>query len=158
MASQNLVSATISPEAKAEILGKLGEVRQRLDFLKSLDRGEIQALVKVGNGFAPFLEKAYRAVNDHPDIMPRLFDLGEFNNDYLLFKDLTDIGEQLKSLSEAVQNTLLAVGSDAMVGALEIYAAIKSGSDRVPGLKVASGEMMEFFKKAKAKGAQAARA
>lgn len=36
-------------------------------------------MVKVGNGFSPFLEKAYRAVNDHPDIMPKLFDLAEFN-------------------------------------------------------------------------------
>jgi hypothetical protein len=158
MASQNLVSATISPEAKAEVLGKLADIRKRLDFLKPLDRSEIHALVKVGNGFSPFLEKAHRAVNDHPEIMPRLFDLAEFNNDYSLFRDLADIGEVLKALSEGVQNTLLAAGSDSMIGALEIYAAIKSGSDKVPGLKVAGSEMSEFFKRAKAKGAQTSRA
>jgi hypothetical protein len=41
---------------------------------------------------------------------------------------------------------------------LEIYAAVKSGSDKVPGLKVAGSEMSEFFKKTKAKVAQTARA
>jgi hypothetical protein len=158
MASQNLVSATLAPEAKAEVIAKIAEIRKRLDFLKSLSPEEIQALVKVGNGFSPFLEKAHRVVNDHPDIMPKLFDLTEFNADYQLFKDLVDIGEQLKALSEGVQNTLLAAGSDAMMGALEIYAAIKSGSAKLPGLKVSEAEMMEFFKRGKAKGAQAARA
>jgi hypothetical protein len=157
MASQNLVSASLAPEAKADVLAKIAEIGKELDFLKSLNSDEIQALVKVGNGFAPFLEKAHRAVNDHPDIMPRVFDLPEFNKDYQLFKDLSDISGRLQALSEGVQNTLLAAGSDAMVGALEIYASIKSGSAKVPGLKVSEGEMMEFFKKSKPR-AQAAKA
>jgi hypothetical protein len=156
MASQNLVSAVITPEKKAELLALIGEIGKKLDFLTSLGRSDIQALVKVGNSYSPFLEKAWRAVNDHPDIMPKLFNLEEFNNDYLLAKNLADIGEQLKTLSEAVQNTLLAASSDTMVGALEVYAAIKANSDRVPGLKAVGSEMMQFFKKTRTKAAQMA--
>jgi hypothetical protein len=78
----------------------LFRIKGRLNFLKPLDSAQLQGLVKVGNGYSPFLEKAYRGVNAHPDIMPRLFDLAEFNNDYLLAKDLSEISDQLKSLSE----------------------------------------------------------
>ena len=45
----------------------------------------------------------------------------------------------------------MAVSSDAITGALEVYSAVKQNSDRVPGLKVAATEMSEFFKRTKKK-------
>jgi hypothetical protein len=153
MAMQNLVSATISDEAKAEILAAIAAIKAKLDFLTSMSGQDIQGLFKVGNNFAPFLDKARDSVNANPDIMSRVFSLDEFNRDYRLLKDLTVIGNQLKQLSDAVQNTIQAVGSDAMAEALEVYAAVKHNADRIPGLKVAANDMGEFFKKQKPKSA-----
>ena len=45
----------------------------------------------------------------------------------------------------------MAVSSDAITGALEIYSAVKQNSDRVPGLQVAATEMAEFFKRTRKK-------
>lgn len=157
MATQNLVSATIAPETKTEIMAKLAEIRGKLTFLTSMSVDDLHGLFKVGNNFAPFLEKAHSAVNDHPDIMPRVFNLDEFNRDFDLLKDLTAIGSQLKQLSDGVQNTLQAVGSDAMAEALEVYASVKRSSDRIPGLASVSNDLSEFFKKSKAKTATAAK-
>jgi hypothetical protein len=154
MASQNLVSAEITAATMAEFLAAIADMRKKLPFLTSLKPDELKSLIKVGNGFAPFLDKAHRSVNDNPDIMPKLFDLAEFNRDYQLTRDLTEICEQLESLCEGVRNTLSAVGSDALVASLEIYAAAKANSDRVSGLKVAAAEMGEFFKKTRAKTSQ----
>jgi hypothetical protein len=56
-------------------------------------------------------------------------------------------------VEEIRKDYLLAASSDAMVEALEVYAAVKAGIDRVPGLQAAASEMAQFFKKTKAKTA-----
>lgn len=85
MPNQNLVSASLSPEAKAAVLADFADIKKRLDFLTSLDEKYIKGLFKAGNGYAPLLDKAYRAVSEHPDIMPRVFSLEEFKRDYELY-------------------------------------------------------------------------
>lgn len=155
MATKKRVSAAIAPEAMADILAKLESVRGQLDFLTSLKRGEAQTLMRVGVAFAPFLDLAHRTVNDRPELMAQYFDLGEFNRDYRLVKDLALIHDHLAALTEGVHETLLAASSDAMVNALEVYAQVKQGTDSVPGLSVVAAEMAEFFKRPKRKKAQA---
>ncbi len=147
MPSQNLVSAVISPEVKEDIILKLGEVKQQLNFLLTLQTDEIKALLKASNSSFPFIDRAYSAVNDHPEIMPAVFDIEEFRRDCELANDLTLIANQVNELAESIDNTLLAANSDAMTGALEIYAAVKQNRDKVPGLNVIADEMKVFFKR-----------
>jgi len=153
MPSQNLISASLAPETKADIMGKLDDIRKQLAFLLSLQPGDIQGLFKAGNGYAPFLEKAYFAVNQHPQIMPGVFDVEEFRKDYNLSKDLGAIVSQINQLADGLNNTMIAVNSDTMAASLEVYAAVKQNRDKVPGLNVIAQEMGEFFKKAKKKEA-----
>ena len=149
MPVQNLISASISPEAKTEVLQKVGEIKTRLPFLVTLQPAEIQGLFKAGDGYAPFVEKAYNVVCDHPNIMAGIFNTDEFKRDFLLAKDLTPISNQLTELTEAVQNTLIAVNSDAMSEALEVFAAVQQNKDKIPGLNTIAVEMAQFFKKTK---------
>jgi hypothetical protein len=149
MASQNLVSSVLSDETKAEVLAHLSSVKSALGFLITLRGSEIQSIIKVGNGYAPFLDKAYSVVTNHADIMPSVFDLTEFKKDYELAKALSSVVEQIKELANSLSNTLTAVNSDSMAAALEVYAAVKQNVDKVPGLNVAYAEMAEFFKRTK---------
>jgi hypothetical protein len=151
MSAQNLISATISSEVKTEILQKIGEVKGRLPFLVTLQPADIQGLFKAGDGYAPFVEKAYHVVCDHPSIMSGIFNTDEFKRDFQLAKDLDPIENQLIELTEAVQNTLIAVNSDAMGGALEVYAAVQQNKNKIPGLNTLADDMSEFFKKSKRK-------
>lgn len=100
MPAQNLVSASLAPETKTEIIQKLTEVKTALSFLLTLQPDEVRGLFKAGNGFAPLIDKAYHAVTDHPDIMPNVFNMEEFKKDYTLSKDLTPIVNQIKELAE----------------------------------------------------------
>ena len=68
-----------------------------------------------------------------------------------LFNAIRPLLNQLNELSESLQKTYYAVGSDAFVAALEVYSAVKQNKDKVPGLNVTADEMGVFFKKAKAK-------
>ena len=79
--------------------------------------------------------------------MSKVFDAAEFERDYRLSKDLTPIANQSKELSDGLQKTLMAVNSDALAEALEIYAAIKQNRDKIPGLSVLADEMAVFFQK-----------
>jgi hypothetical protein len=149
MAVQNLISAALTPEDIAEITQKLGEVKSKLNFLVTLEPNEKNEFVKVGNTYAPFIEKAYNVIIDHPEIMSSVFGLTEYKKDYQLGKDLTPIHDQVKELAEALQNTIFAVNSDTMSESLEIYAAVQQNKDKVPGMNTVAAEMQAFFKKAK---------
>jgi len=149
MAVQNLISAILSAENIAEIKQKLADIKGKLMFLITLQPGEIQELFKAGKGYASFLEKAYNAVCDHPEIIPAVFNIEEFKKDYILAKDLAPILNQVNELAMALEHTVLAAKSDALGESLEVYAAIKQNKDKVPGLNVIANEMAEFFKKTK---------
>ncbi len=157
MAQQNLVSASLSAEAKAEIVKDLAEIKKRLGFLTSLGKKEVKTLFKAGNGYAPLLDKAYQTVTDNPDIMPRVFSLEEFRKDYQLYKDLAPIASQIEQLSDSLQNTMIALASDTMMETLEIYQAVKANKNKVPGLDTVAEDMSVFFAKQHAKAPSAAR-
>ncbi len=145
--AQNLVSATLPAEKKTEIMQKLTEIKNDLNFLLSLQPEDIRSIFKAANGYAPFIEKAYNSVNDHPEILPAVFDKEEFIRDFQLSKDLTLIANQAEELAEGLEKTLMAINSDALTGALEVYAAVKQNRDKIAGLNVVAAEMAEFFKK-----------
>ena len=151
MAAQNLVSASIDAQTKTDILQKLSDIKSKLGFLLTLQPDEIQSIFKAGNGYAPFIEKAHNAVNGHPEIMSGVFDAEEFKRDFQLSKDLTAISDQVNQLADSLQNTMLAVNSDALAAALDVYSAVKLNKDKVPGLNVVANEMAEFFKRTRKK-------
>ena len=147
MATQNLVSAKISPELKASIDQKLSGIKTDLNFLISMVKGERNEYIKVGNIMLPFLDKVHNIAAAHPEILPAVFDKEEYENDYQLTKELVTIVERFAELNSSLQATLFAANSDTMMESLEIYAASQMHQDKVPGLDVNVAELKTFFKK-----------
>lgn len=153
MGVQNLVSATLTPEKSTATLQKLTEVGADLDFLIVLEPDSKNEFVKVGNTYSGFLRKADSVTADHPEILPGVFNLGEFKRDYQLARDLQPILDKLRELTEAVQDTIFAANSDALSAALGIYAAVQQNKDKIPGMDTIAAEMAAFFKRPKRKKA-----
>jgi len=149
--AQNLISASLTAADAAEVQQNLTNAKSKLKFLLSLRSGDVVTLVKVGNAFLPFIEKAYQVVLTHPEILPPVFDKEEFIRDYELLITLRPLFNQIKELAESVQKTFMAVGSDTMLASLDVYSSVKQNKDKVPGLGIMADEMAVFFKKAKAK-------
>lgn len=149
--SQNLISATLSDADAKVIQQNLVEVRNSLSFLLSLQPEDITGMITVGNSYYPFIEKAYQVFLTHPEILSGVFDKVEYEKDYNLFQAIKPILNQLNELSDSLQKTFYAAGSDTMVASLDIYSAVKSNKDKVPGLNVVADEMAVFFKKTKTK-------
>ncbi len=147
MATQNLISAKLTPELKASVTEKLTGLKTDLGFLISMVTGERNEYIKVGNIMLPFLDKAHSVAAAHPEILPGVFDREEYDNDYQLTKDLVEIASRISELHSSIEATLFAANSDTMVESLEVYAAAQQHKDKVPGLETDALELKGFFKK-----------
>lgn len=149
--AQNLISATLSAAEAAQVLQSLTDVKTKMPFLSTLQKTDVSSIFKVGNAYLPFIDKIHQVVITHPEILPAIFDKEEFLHDYELLNTLRPIFNQINELAEGIQKTFTAVGSDTLVAALEVYAAVKQNKDKVPGLSVMNEEMAVFFKRARVK-------
>ncbi len=149
--TQNLISASLSAEAAAEVQQNLMAAKSGLSFLLSLQTADVVTLFKPGNAYLPFIDKAYQTMVAHPEILSGVFNQEEFDQDYKLLSALRPIFTQINELAEGLQKTFMAVGSDSLIAALEVYSAVKQNKDKVPGLAATADEMGVFFKRSKAK-------
>ncbi len=154
MPNQNLVSAVLTPEIKDGVIGKIDSINSDLNFLITLQPAEKNDYVKVGNTFLPFIDRAYSVVTAHPGIMPGVFDVDEYKNDYQLAKGLAELLRALKELTESVEDTYFAATNDTMKGSLEVYGSVQSNKNKIPGLDTEAAEMKQFFRKAKRTGTE----
>jgi hypothetical protein len=155
MAMQNLISSSLSAEAKETVLKSISEIVRLLDFRTSMKAEEVRSLFKAGKEYAPFLDKAFAAMNQHPEIVPGVFPAEEFKKDYLLFKDLEPISSQIEQLAESIQKTMIVLASDTMGEALEIYHSAKQNAAHVPGLDTLVADMAVYFAKPRRTGSAA---
>ena len=156
MPNQNLVSAVLTPEVQDGVIGKIDSINTDLNFLITLQPDEKNDYVKVGNTFLPFIDKAYAVVTAHPEIMPGVFDLDEYKNDYQLAKGLGEILRALRELTESVEDTYFAATNDSMKGSLDVYSSVQYNKNKIPGLDTEASAMKQFFRKSKSTGAEPA--
>jgi len=148
---QNLISAELSAENLATINQSLTAAAALLPFLITLTSEEKQAIAKLGNALRPLVDKAAAAAVQYPQILSGTFNREEFLRDHALLQKLEPVAAVLNPLQSALEDTLMAVGSDTLVAALEVYAAVQSNKAKVPGLDTLADEMKVFFPRSRKK-------
>jgi hypothetical protein len=88
----------------------------------------------MGDKSLAFVNNSLTAAQSNRDILPASFDLEEFVRDYQLANSLTEVLLRLQQLTEQVDDTLLAVGSEAMSSSLTVYDYVQL-SDRFRAIK-----------------------
>ncbi|MEH2232065.1 MAG: hypothetical protein V7K71_20985 [Nostoc sp.] len=96
-------------------------IREKLPFLIDLTTEERKALPKLGDKSRAFVSKALEIGTQNPDFLPRSFDLNEMRQDIELFEALYPILLSLTQLQELVDDTSVAVGSEAYAAGLMVY-------------------------------------
>jgi hypothetical protein len=155
MAYQN-ITATLSEADIQEIKAALQTIEQKLPFLITLSVEERRKLFKMGDKSLAFVKNSLTAAQSNRDILPASFDLDEFVRDYQLAATLTELLIGLRQLSEQVDDTLMAVSSEAMTSSLTVYDYVKTAAKKTPGLKTLAEQLGERFKAIKTKPAKAA--
>ena len=145
MAYQN-ITGSLSPEDMQQIKAALQTIQKKLPFLITLSTEERRKLFKMGDKSLAFVNNSITAAQSNPDILPASFDLQEFVRDYQLAATLTELLIALRQLSEQVDDTLLAVGSEAMSSSLTVYDYVKTAAKKTPGLKSLAEQLGDRFK------------
>ncbi len=124
----NRVSATLSQTDLQAVLAAIQTIRDKLPFLIDLTPDERRTVPKIGDTGHNFAAQALTIATQNPDILPRGFDLAEFQRDVELLAALRPVVAAATQLQELVEDTYLQVGSEAYTSALSVYGYAKAGN------------------------------
>jgi hypothetical protein len=129
----------------------LNQLSNHLSFLISLTPGERQSLFKMGDGSVAFVEDAVLAAQQHPEVIPPVFDQAgylEANASRIQLKELLTLSEQLFS---KLDDTYMQVASLCMTDSTKIYGYLQGAEKDKPGVKPTIERLSERWKKLPAK-------
>lgn len=128
MAQKNLVSATLTDEQKTAVKASLQSINDTLTFLISLTDDQRKDGLKLGDKTVSFLEKFRTYVGTDPQFLPSYLDLTEFNKDYSLLKDLSELVKITTQLLQKLEDTYTEAGIEALTVALVYYNSVKAAA------------------------------
>ena len=103
----------------------------------------------MGHKSRAFCATALSVAEQHAGLMPRDFDIDAFRQDHLALELLRPRAARLAHLMQRMADTELALGSDLMAAALEVYGVLKvAGKDK--GVDEARRELASRFARRKA--------
>ncbi|MEH1823196.1 MAG: hypothetical protein V7L31_29675 [Nostoc sp.] len=153
MAYQN-ITGSLTPADIQEIKAAFATIQAKLPFLVTLSVEERRKLFKMGDKSLAFVNTSLTAAQSNRDILPASFDVDEFVRDYQLAVTLSELLIGLRQLTEQVDDTLMAVGSETMSSSLTVYDYVKTAAKKTPGLKTIAEQLGERFKAIKNKPAK----
>ena len=142
--ANNLVDATFPAEDQDWVLQTLKAVNERLPFLIGLTPEQRQCLAKMGDKTVAFVEKALRAADLNPTLIPASVDVAGLRKDVELVRGLMPVLDVLTQLRERVDDTVTESGSEAFAVALEVYQHLKA-SGKNTGLDESLKDMGQRF-------------
>ena len=140
----NRISATLDQADRDAVMAAISTIKDRLPFLLDLAPEERKTLPKMGDKSRAFVSKALEVATQNPDFLPRSFDLEEMRKDVQLFEALYPLLLSLTQMQELMDDTCMAVGSEAYAAALQVYNYAKV-SDQGAGLDSMVEEMGRRF-------------
>jgi len=146
MAPYGNISAVITPADRQFIKDKVADILTKLDFIINLSNDERQGLPKMGNNRYAFVKKAIQLANENPDVFPGYFDLAELQKDFDLFDALIEVGIPVRQMFEKIEDTRLAVSSEAYKTALQVKGLFEEANKTNTGMDTVVAELAEFFK------------
>ena len=137
--SQNLVSLVISDAAVQALVGHLEQFERATPGLVALDADTRRAVTKMGGKSEAFVRQALMALDQNREVVPPALQLDEALADLRALDQIRPLRQRLAQLLERLEDTEMALGSDAMAAALEGYALLRvSGKSRgLDGLREA---------------------
>jgi hypothetical protein len=119
--SENRVNATLTAADQQAVMTAINTIREKLPFLIDLSPEDRRGLPKMGDKSRAFVSQALDMATQNSDFLPRSFDVEEMRQDVELVASLQTISAALTQLQEMVEDTYLAVGSEAYTAALAVY-------------------------------------
>jgi hypothetical protein len=131
----------------------IATIKAKLPFLLNLSVEERKGLAKMGDKSHAFATKALEVATQNPDFLPRAFDVGEMRRDVQLFEAMYPVVVALSQLQGLIDDTYMAVGSEAYSSALTVYTYAKASGES-GGLETIVEELGQRFARKSRKKAE----
>jgi len=127
--SQNIVTLNLTDAQLSAVDAALTELETQLSGLIALPVGQKRGLRKMGERSEAFCRQALTVLGQNPQLVPANVLAADAIGDLAAIDKLRPRMLRLGRLSERASDTTIALGSDVMTTALQVYAQIKlSGS------------------------------
>jgi hypothetical protein len=146
MARQNLISAQIDDTTIAAAVESINAIKPKFPFLINLSAEERKNFRKMGPKSVDYVGDNLVGAKQYPTSLPADYPLVEFEKDVVLINKLYPLFVASQALTEALNDTILALGSDAMKGADEVYEFLKSAAKRDANAKALVEQIARRFK------------
>jgi hypothetical protein len=140
------INQSLSKQDFQEIKQAIATIQAKMPFLITLSASDRKRLCKMGDKRFSFVKNSLLAAQNNPNILPASFSVEAFQNDYQLALQLSELLIQLQQLEEQVNDTAMALGSDAMNHSLTVYDYVKTAAKKTPGLKSVAEQLGALFK------------
>jgi hypothetical protein len=148
------INVRLSDADLQEIKQAIDTIQNKMSFRITLTQEERKRLYKMGDKRLAFVQNSFNVAQSNRNILPPSFDLEAYANDYRLAANLNELLMRLNQLTEEVDDTLMAVGSEAMSSSLTVYEYVKTAAKKTPGLKTIAEQLGSLFKAIRSKPAK----
>ncbi|MDR2292847.1 MAG: hypothetical protein LBE11_05160 [Prevotellaceae bacterium] len=150
---ENQHSVPIPPQVLAQAQSKIDEANALLaPYLLVLSPDERHSLPKMGDKTLSFVEKAFDYARHYPALCPSYLNIEEFDIDMADATGLRTIHISAQQLSDSIDDTSMAAGSEAYQAALVFYNAVKiAAAQDIPGAKEIYNDLKSRFPSTKRK-------
>ena len=122
----NTISASLTAAERDEVLAAFTTIKQKLPFLVDLTTEDRRAMIKMGDKSSAFVNKSFEVATQHPDILPRAFNVEEMKKDLELMQMLQPILMAANQVQDLIEDTYMQAGSEALTAALSVYTYAKN--------------------------------
>jgi hypothetical protein len=141
----NNISAAFTAAQKTAIKTAAETIKTNVPTLVNLSMQERKKLRKVG-ARAGYLKDVLDGSKANPTAISSSISIPEFEKDTLYFSDMSEMVALLKTLLEALEDTMIAVGSEAIRTADQCYANLKANAKGNANVKAAVDKIGYHFK------------
>jgi hypothetical protein len=145
MARQNLISAETDDETITNAIVSINDVKSHFPFLINLSAAERKKFRKMGPKSVDYVNDNLAGANQFTSSLPANFPLTEFAKDVQLINKLYPLLVAAQALSEGLNDTILALGSDAMKESDEVYDFLKKAAKRDANAKALVEQIARRF-------------
>ena len=146
MPRQNLISAEVDNAVVTAAIQTINDTKAEFSYLLNLSAEERKKFRKMGPKSVDYVNENLLGANQFPGSLPSDFPIEEFANDVDAINKLYPLLVASQALTEALNDTLLALSSDAMKEADEVYGFLKTASKRDANAKALVEQIARRFK------------
>ncbi|MDB5272230.1 MAG: hypothetical protein JWO58_597 [Chitinophagaceae bacterium] len=146
MSYQNL-SVALSDDQKNTFINQIIALKSMMPFLIHLSPEERKSLRKVAEKRQGYVHDVVVAVKANSTAIPQAIDTVEFFKDAQLFLDLSEIMAQIVPLYEALSDTFMAAGNEAITVSDQCYGFLKQAARGNSHLTNTVQELSKHFAK-----------